>query len=1214
MKPIIGFDLLNVPLAGTNLTEASAGTGKTYAITGLFLRLILEKRLPIHSILVVTFTEAATQELRGRIRTALRQAFEAFAGHTVKEPFLTNLAEKHKNTQTAVEDLAEALRAFDQAAIFTIHGFCRRMLHHNAFESGSLFDTELISDQGEIIQQIVRDFWRNHFYDASPLFVHYALSRGMRPDSLLLLLRNRISLPYLKVVPEYDLPDTSAEEQKFVTAFQSVQEAWKSDKNQVEDIFLNEESLNRVAFNKRNVPVWIKAMDDYMATHGNNPLLFMGFEKFTTTVIEQGVKKGCSPPKHRFFDRCERLKERQANLLALFQRRLVALKVELYRFARNELVKRKEQRNVQSFDDLLFKLHEGLNSKGGDTLARAIRNKFKAALIDEFQDTDPVQYGIFNKIFGDEQSVLFLIGDPKQAIYGFRNADIFTYMEAAEKVTFQYNLGSNWRSAPGLIDAVNALFHRANRPFIYDQIPFHPAKAAREENAEVLHVDGHADAPFHLWFVNAGKVTGQDRPIPKAQARQLIAKAVTGEISRLLLLGKDSRALLGQRPVSAEDIAVLVRTNAEARLMKRILSEHNIPSVLHSTGNLFDTFEAQEMERLLATFLEPSHEGLLKSALTTDMMGVKGKALEALIQDTVRWEHWLVRFKEYHNLWKKKGFVQMFRRFLFAENVIARLMALPDGERRNTNVLHLCEVLHQAAVENKLGMTGLVKWLAEQRDPNSPRLEEHQLRLESDERSVKLITVHKSKGLEYPIVFCPFLWDGTGVTNVEAFTFHDKTDRLRLTLDMGSENAERNRAWADQEDLAEKLRLFYVAVTRARNRCYLVWGRFNQAETSAPAYLFHQPMSRVDKNPARSATERFVRLSDDQIYDDLKGLVTLSKGTVALSEMPSRSSDALKAAVTASETLTHRDFSGHVSRSWQITSFSSLTSRGRQYTDLVTYDLEVLRKTDDVDMGGGNGDEEDAPGFFAFPKGARAGTFVHSIFEELDFAEKDPAHMEGLVKDKLSEYGYEAMWQRPICQMIGKVLSVSLSTGYGELALKHLKRKDRLTELAFYFPLRSVSADSLKALLEKHMGVGYDTTWRESIGRLEFAPVKGFMRGFMDMVFQFKNRYYLVDWKTNFLGSAVEDYGQEALSAAMSKGFYGLQYLLYTVALHQYLHLRLPAYSYEKHFGGVFYLFVRGIDPKKGPQYGIFRDRPSETLIEALSERLFHKSSRVRRN
>jgi exodeoxyribonuclease V beta subunit len=1206
MSPIRSLDLLNDPLEGTNLTEASAGTGKTYAITGLFLRLVVEKRLSVGKILVVTFTEAATQELRDRIRRTLRQALEAFSGEETEDIFLAELVEKHKSSRTARGDLTEALRAFDQAAIFTIHGFCQRVLRENAFESGSLFDTELIADQGDIIREIVCDFWRKHFCEASALFVHYTISRRGSPDSLFRLLGNRVALPYLKIIPRPDTLDTSLQERDFETCFHRVRDTWKSDRGQVEDILLNDESLSRVKFKKANIPGWMRSMDDCLATDGRNPLLFKGFEKFTKAELDRAVRKGHSPPTHRFFDLCNELKDKQTALMRAFDHRLLGLKVALFRFVQEELARRKGEKNIQSFDDLLSKLHQALQEKQGDALARAIRGKYKAALIDEFQDTDPIQYGIFKKVFGTEQSILFLIGDPKQAIYGFRSADVFTYMEAAESVATRYTLDKNWRSAPDLITAVNTLFAEAQNPFVYDKIGFQTAFAARKEDLEILRIDKKSgEPPFHLWLVDAKKLTGNDKPIPKSQARVLIADSVGGEISRLLHLGRDNRALLGDRPLSAGDIAVLVRRNAEARLIQEVLSGLNIPSVLFSTGNLFDSHEALEMERLLAGIVTPNNEGLLKTALATDMMGVKGEELDTLVRDEMRWEVWVVRLKAYHDLWQRRGFMQMFRRLLFDEEVMARLMLLPDGERRNTNVLHLSEVLHQASATRKLGMPGLVKWLAEQRDPDAPRLEEHQLRLESDERAVKLVTVHKSKGLEYPVVFCPFTWDGSRIKNAkEPFTFHDEANRMRLTLDMGSEEMHKNRACAENEALAENLRLLYVALTRARNLCYLVCGRFNQAETSAPAYLFHQPALWKGGDVARATAERFVGLNDGEMLDDLEAIVAKAGGAVKLSEMPARAARALPAyEVGERADLACRTFSGAIDKCWRISSFSSLVSHQQYSADLADRDLVVLPET----YGEQTLEEpaaDEASGFFAFPRGTKAGTVVHSIFENLDFAERDPSHVEQVVADQLSTYGYEPSWRSPTCHMIGKVLSFPLGGGREEFTLSHVANENRLTEFGFHFPLRFISAKELKNLLARHTGTCLQAGWPERIERLDFSPARGFMKGYIDVVFQFQNRYFLADWKTNFLGPSVEDYGKKSLDAAMSKGFYVLQYLIYTVALHQYLRLRLPGYAYEKHFGGVYYLFVRGMDPDKGTEFGVFKDKPSAALIDELCEKL----------
>jgi exodeoxyribonuclease V beta subunit len=1216
MKRTAGFDLLNDPLSGANLVEAGAGTGKTYTITGLFLRLVVEKRLPVGKILVVTFTEAATQELRDRIRGALREALGVFCGERTADAFLAAMAEKHRDTRTASMDLEEALRAFDQASIFTIHGFCRRMLRDNAFESGGLFDTELIADQGDIIRDIVLDYWRQHFYDASPLFVHYAISTKVSPDTLVGLLTSRITLPYLKIIPRVDTPDTASEEQCFLIRLEAARSLWNTSKSEVVDILSRDENLDRSKYRYASIPGWVEHMDDWLCSQGSRSLLFEAFDKFTNAGLAQGVKKGCLPPSHDFFDLCDKLKQAQEKLAAVFDQRLLSLKKGLFDYARKELGARKKDRNIQFFDDLLYGLHGALNHKVGDALGRAVRARFQAALIDEFQDTDPIQYDIFKRLFGGDQSILFLIGDPKQAIYGFRSADIFTYMKAVDDVTSCYTLDKNWRSVPDLIGAVNALFSGVRHPFVYEKIPFQAAIPARNKDSETLQINGKTDAPFYLWFVGSAQVTGADKPIPKGQAREWIATSVAGEIARLLRLGKNNQALLGDRPLSAEDIAVLVRRNTDARLMKEVLFAFNIPSVLHSTGNLFDTRDALEVERVLAGIVRPSDEGLLKIALATDMMGVKGESLDALFQDETGWEARIVRFRRYHDLWRKKGFIQMFRCLLFDDKVIARLMALPDGERRATNVLHLSEVLHQVSIQRQLGMAGVEKWLAEQRDPNAPRLEEHQLRLESDDQAVRIVTIHKSKGLEYPIVFCPFCWDGTRIKNKkEPFTFHHEAHDMQLTLDLGSEFKDRHRIWAEKEALAEQLRVLYVALTRARNRCYMIWGRFNEAETSAPAYLFHQPPSPwKDGDVARATAERFAALSDEQMIKDLSTVVTRAKGAVTLCDMPGQKSKALEPSVIEGQGLGCRRFSGHIDRSWQVASFSSLTARERYHSALPYGDARMSGKDyedkfpEDIRMEGASIKEassgETAPDIFAFPRGAKAGNLVHGIFEELDFGCEDSSHLETLVADKLSAFGFEALWQEALCRMIRNVLSVPLDAGHETFRLAGVGKKDRLTEMGFYFPLKGISSEALNSLPAAHAGTHYGLDWSEQMGRLDFSPARGFVKGYVDLVFRFEDRYYLADWKTNFLGDRVEDYGPEALGAAMTRGNYVLQYLLYSVALHQYLRLRLPGYAYNKYFGGVYYLFVRGVDPGKGSHYGVFHDRPSEELIDALSKAL----------
>jgi len=594
--------------------------------------------------------------------------------------------------------------------------------------------------------------------------------------------------------------------------------------------------------------------------------------------------------------------------------------------------------------------------------------------------------------------------------------------------------------------------------------------------------------------------------------------------------------------------------------------------------------------------------------VATDMIGLTGEVLDGLMQDKTGWEDWPVRFRGYHDLWNKKGFIQMFRYLLVQERIMPRLMSLANGERRATNVLHLSEVLHQASVEKKLGMAGLLKWLSEQRDPSTPRREEHQLRLESDENAVKLVTIHKSKGLEYPVCFCPFAWDGSQIRkSTDPFMFHNEANHMRLTLDLGSDTMDGNRVLAEKEQLAENLRLLYVALTRAKNRCYLVWGRFNEAETSALAYLFHQPESWNGRDVLTALGERFMGLTDEAVLAELVSIQAKADGTIKLSQMPTKTGKPCAPSRSETMKLVCRRFSGSIDRSWHISSFSSLVTHVPYTADLADHDAMASPVPDDQQMIMGATIQKEPSGIFAFPVGAKAGIFMHDIFEHLDFAQRETFHMEQLVADKLREYGFELTHQGTLCNMIQKVLSVPLETSSETLTLSRIGRRDRLNELEFYFPLKSISPKKLKNVFRRYGGMKIPGDFPERIERLHFSPVRGFLKGFVDMVFQFEGRFYLVDWKSNSLGSRIEDYGQEALAEIMKESFYILQYHIYATALNQYLHVRLPAYNYETHFGGIYYIFLRGVDPDRGPDFGIFRDRPSEKLINELCATLIDR-------
>jgi exodeoxyribonuclease V beta subunit len=1221
------FDLLKSALEKTNLIEASAGTGKTYAIAGIFLRLLLENSLSVSEILVVTYTVAATEELRDRIRKTIRATIDAFTKGGHEDPFLDGLVRKYWIPDQDPQDkelpgfrirpalecpyrgsgmteggdemlrvLRAALRDFDEAPIYTIHGFCQRVLHENAFESMGLFDTELVPDERALHSEIVRDFWRKHFYNAPPELVSYALKKNVNPQFFLALTKVIFSNPDMQVIPAASPVPLTA-----LPSFRSVREraltVWKSAREEVLSL-LKSPGLSKSLY--KNPDVLAARMDGYADSEETFPL-FEGFEKFTASGLKAGTKKGASTPVHPFFDDCEEFMVRARELEAEIEEHLLFLKTDIFRYLREELRKRKQARNIQFYDDLLLNLKEALERSGRKGLILKIKGRFRAALIDEFQDTDPIQYAIFHTIFGGGETPLFFIGDPKQSIYSFRGADLFAYMRASHHVDYRYTLRSNWRSEPDLVHAVNAIFANPKKDtFLYEEVPFERAAPGDVKNRSLLTVNGHTEPPFHFWFLGSARLEAAGAKTNRSMTSALIVRAVADEIARLMTLGRERKALIGTEPLTESHIAVLVRENREARLVQNALRDARIHSVVHSTGYLFDTHEALEMERVLAAVAEPHSEGLIRIALTTDILGLNGETLESFGRSESDWEKWLTRFRDYNTLWERHGFIRMFRHFLAREKVRERLLALPDGERRLTNILHLMEVLHTESIERKPGISGTVKWLSCQRDPDALRREEHELRLESDDRAVRIVTIHKSKGLEYPVVFCPFNW-GHSKTRKKEFTYHNPEDDWRLNLVLDPD-AVSGKTLAERENLAENIRLLYVSVTRAKNRCYLVWGPFKDAGSSSLAYVLHPPHGN-SPSVVGATEENFLTLRDEDIAGDLARIAAKSKGAVSFYDMPDPMGKTLSPAAEPAGTLTCRTFSEIVDRDRRIGSFSYLRSEHMALPEFAPDDLSDLPDRDGATVVTEMFYQKEPAGMFAFPKGAKAGNCLHDILEHVDFTAPDSPETKNLVAIKLREHGFDPKWQEAVCRMIDAMVTTPLDPAIHGLALSSISFENRLSEIEFTFPLHRLTPDALRNIFKKS-GIWSSAAFPEKIGKLTFQPVRGYMKGFMDLVFLYEGRFFLVDWKSNFLGASLEDYGTEALAEVMREELYLLQYHLYIVALHQYLKMRLSDYDYKTHFGGVMYIFLRGVNPETGSHAGIYRDRPAKKAIEFLCKNL----------
>lgn len=1156
MKTLEPFDAAGAPMIkGATLIEAGAGTGKTYAITGLILRLVMEEGIDAGQILAVTFTVAATAELRDRVRNRLRGALDDLRNKKSADEIVAKILRGGDDGAIAkgIRNVENAVQNFDEAQIFTIHGFCQRVLAEGAFESGALFDMEMLADTDAILEEVARDFWRQRFYTAPPLQARLAVALGRSYHDWMELLGFMRNHPDLRIIPGPGKEGSASIGRKLEEQLAEITAEWKRSGKAVGEILTTHKSLSRAgtAFKPETVAVMVRSLERLTGDFEASPpealdaVLSLCHSEIAKKLI--GAKE---PPAHRVFDLCEKFS-------ALSRRFFDALTHEFILFARRELLLRKERLNVVTYDDLLVRVRDALAGPGGAAFTATLAARYRAALIDEFQDTDPIQYEIFSRIFGAGAHHLYFIGDPRQAIYSFRGADVFTYREAAKKAAAGFTLDTNWRSEKRLLDAVNLLFKK--HPELGEGIAYHEVHPPKNPRADFREISGgDAEARLRFRYLQSGEEGGE---FNQTEAIECISGAVVADIVRLISAG----VKLGGRELQFGDMAVLAHTNKQAAKMQELLREKGVKSVLQTEKSVFETGEAQAMRLFLEGVLEPGRGHHLNTALTTPLVDLQPEDIGADGETGLQRQKRLEQFLAWRALWEGPGFMAMFRRVLMDEKVRERLVRLPGGERSLANFLHLGELLHQAAIEQRLTPEGLRLWLIREMQ-SGESAEEHQLRLESDDDGVLIATIHKSKGLEYPVVFCPFLWRPGDNPKRREILFHDQAAKNKITLDLRdkSEVAD-NDAAAGRERFDESLRMLYVAVTRARNLCYIYAGDIKDFDNS--------PLARIIGSPPAKAP--------------LEMLAERSEGTIGLEVIDAGADESITyfpPAENTSISLHAKAFHGAIPQTRMIASFSALIESDDEDAEI---DAVEIVEPDSGD-----------PAFAAlarFDRGVRTGLFWHELLQHLDFQSAEG--IAPLVTKTLASHGFPAGQADIVSSQVRKLLAARLGEG---LALDRIPMSGRISEAEFSFPIASLEPGMMRAVFARH---GLDAACMERLGRLDFRPVEGFMRGFIDLLFSFEGKFYIVDWKSNWLGNQPADYDRTSLESSILRHYYFLQYHLYTVAADLFLRQRVPGYDYEKHFGGVFYIFLRGVDPAT-PGRGVFRDRPGASLIRGLRDML----------
>ncbi|MBE7942203.1 MULTISPECIES: exodeoxyribonuclease V subunit beta [Ramlibacter] len=1193
--------VFDCPLEGTRLIEASAGTGKTWNICGLVLRLLVERGLPVREVLVVTFTKAATAELRERVRDRIAEVLRHLqprAGEAGGDPFAGLFLDAMRARGIAeariADTLERALRQFDEAAIFTIHGFCKRALDDTPLASRMPLRQEMVEDDSELRQEAANDFWRREIAGAalSPALAGWLRHCKDTPERFASLLRRHAGKPASRIEwPEGSAgPAAVPDMDGFRALHARAQALWHAHREEILGcVKASLPSLNKGSYKDSTIAQAALEWDAVLRAGDPAATLMAGGKlKLLARAYYQPGRTKPACVEHAFFDAAQDLLDAWTALGAALEQARWQLLRRFVETVPQELRERKRQRRLLAYDDMLANLRERLHGEGGDALAQALRQRFPAALIDEFQDTDPLQFEIFHRVYGSG-GTLFLVGDPKQAIYSFRNADLHTYLQAARQAQQRYTLSQNQRSSGALIAALNALFQANPRAFMLDGLHYVAVSEGGKKRKPFSDM-GADRAALQLWRLDDPEAA----PPTKAQARERATQACAAEVARLLRDAAAGRVLHGDGPLRAADIAVLVRSHREGSAMRQALAALEVGSVELAQSSIFESSDAEEMERLLLAVLEPARSGRLRAALATELLGLDAGALEALAGDEAALDGHAQALRRWRAEWLARGVGPMLRRMAVEAGVHARMLARSDGERRLTNFRHLAECLHEAARDHP-GPEALLRWFQRQRQEN--RAEAFQVRLESDRNLVQIVTIHKSKGLEYPVVFCPGLWDGHpggGGDGLPGCEYHADDGTHVIDYRATARDTEKPRMRAERE--AERLRLIYVALTRAVHRLYLVVGGYTNAsgsDSECSANPLNWLVMGADRTPAQWRDERRAATEVGPAWARFAQALAPAAAMAPLPQGPGRP---LAPSPLAPEALSALPPPARIPWGWQLGSYSSLAHGGSQDA-AADHDARAALAPEAAATARTAPADVPADDILRFVRGARAGETLHAVLERIDF--RDRTHWPHAIATALRARPPGGPPGTPVAAMLAGMARDVVATPLpapglpGGFRLDALHR--RVTEMEFNLHAPGLSMERLAALMQRH---GYP------VPELSQPVLRGYLRGFIDLVAEQGGRWWIVDWKSNHLGWRAADYGPAQLARAMDAAGYHLQYLVYTLALHRWLRGRLAGYDYDTHLGGVFYLFVRGVRPgwvdAQGQPAGVYAHRPSREFIEAL--------------
>ncbi|XRX42726.1 MAG: exodeoxyribonuclease V subunit beta [Buchnera aphidicola (Eriosoma harunire)] len=1156
-KKSLPLNIFNFNFNETALIEASAGTGKTLTIVILYLRAILQltknenikKQISIQNILIVTFTNVAKEEIKNRIKEYISHLKIAFKKKTTTIDILKPFLHEIKTIKHAIKLLETAENNIDTLSIYTIHGFCKMILSNHCINSNLNTQPISIEDENFLYLKATTIFWNQicnilPYHISKLIFQHWSTSEKLFKD-IFSLLKIPLEIVHTNIPKNHNIKKYHY---NLILKISNFKRRWLKNFHKI-NLYLNTIKINRRIYHHKNITRWINNINAWAQKETIDYLYPKELHYFN--FIEKYLTKNIFNIPHIF------------KIIKHFLKKKFCIKEIIILKALHVIPKiiQKEKSifHCHEFNDLTTWLNNTLKNK---KIIKEIQIKYPIAFIDEFQDTDLQQYEIFKKIYNNNKKCsLILVGDPKQAIYNFRGADIFTYFKAKSEIMFHYHLNKNFRASKHMNDSINRLFSKTNKPFIFSQITFQPTISHKKKMQ---------------WFIN-GKLQSSlnfiIEPIKNINNNNWVATQCANYMQKWIQFSKKKTSIIKLdhtiRPTNNSDIVVLVRNKYEGELIQDVLNKKNIKAIyISNKKSIYHTKEAYELFLILISIIDLNNEQALNNTFLTNFITKTTMDIKKIHKCYIYRSQYKKKLSNLMFIWCKYGIYELVNQLIenYKNNTINSL--LNEHQSIINNLRHLGDLLQIQEIhqDNKYNF---VQWIKNKiNDKNRIIPQTEYIKHNTNKDYIKIINIHSSKGLEFPIVVIPFVMN---YIQYKYLIFHNKNHKLSLDLTYNSYNIKQSI----KERLSEEIRLLYVAITRSTIHCSIGIQTSN-IQTNQKNNLnnvYNNTIAYLLGSKKKSNKEEFIKTLSD--WNQTTNKETSIKNRFI---------------IYTEKTYSQNNYYVNIEKKLNLGIPYSTTSFTRIQSEIINTKIndknipilfykKIKNTFNNVQYNPHN-----------FIKGSTSGILLHEILKKTNF-EKNI--QEDMLLNILKLYHINKKYLPMLSNWVFKILNTPLNKD--KFSLSQLKPKQYIKELEFILPIKNI----LKSRVFSNISIKLDNI-SKLLPQLNFKNKKGFITGFIDLIFEWNQKYYILDYKSNWLGINNQNYTIENINKIIMDYRYDIQYQIYSIALHRYLKNKINNYTYSKHFGGVFYFFIRAAD-ELDKNNGVFYKYNSKKLIHTLN-------------